>query len=195
MKFIDDLLGGLFPGKNSKLAIRENFTISREEEDKALGWANSPQGKATLKSIYDNYHLKKAGVNKAPEVHVLQSPYANGFAVSFQAPLTNVDFSRLFIALGQGILGLGYRKVSLDRKIEEIHDLVRVTEKYYFKPPLSVTDPENKIDQLFGNISLEKIYLNNKPNFLKVLVTVYADRLYFKPAPFEQFMDQLFKAD
>ena len=90
---------------------------------------------------------------------------------------------------------MGYRRVSLDRKIEEVHDLVRVTEKYYFKPPLSAADLDNKIDQLFGNISLEKIYLNNKPNFLKVLVTVYADRLYLKAAPFDRFMDQLFKAD
>lgn len=195
MKFIEDLLGGLFPGKNSKVTIRENFSIPKEEEDKALGWMNSSEGKAALKSIYDNYHLKKAGVNKAPEVHVLQSPYANGFAVSFQAPLSKADFSRIFIGLGQEILGMGYRRVSLDRKIEEVHDLVRVTEKYYFKPPLSAADLDNKIDQLFGNISLEKIYLNNKPNFLKVLVTVYADRLYLKAAPFDRFMDQLFKAD
>ncbi|SHN01236.1 hypothetical protein SAMN04488057_105201 [Cyclobacterium lianum] len=195
MKFIDDLLGGLFPEKNRKLAIRENFTISPDEERNAVDWMNSPDGKSVLKSVYDNFHLKKAGVNKAPEVHVLQSPYANGFAVTFQAPLTKDDFSRLFVGLGQGVLGLGYRKVSLDRKIEVEHELVKVTERYYFKPPLAAADLEKKIDQLFGNISLEKISLNNRPNYLKVLVTVYADRLYLKAAPFDRFMDQLFNAD
>ncbi len=36
--------------------------------------------------------------------------------------------------------------------------------------------------------------MDNKPNFLKVLVTVYSDRLYHDAKPFDQYMDQLFKA-
>lgn len=195
MKFIDDLLGRLFPGKDSKLSLKENFTVSGKEEAQVSFWMDSVEGRALMKKIYDNYHLKIAGVNKEPEVHVLHSPYANGFAVSFQPPLTASSFSNLFIGLGQGMAELGYRKVSLDRKIEETNEQVKVTEKYYFKPPLSAADLNSKIDQLFGNVSIEKIFINNRPSFLKVLVTVYADRLYHEAAPFDRFMDQLFNQD
>lgn len=156
---------------------------------------DSSEGRGVMKMIYDNYHLKIAGINKKPEVHVLQTPYANGFAVTFQDPMTASDFSNLFVGWGQGMADLGYRKVSLDRKIEETNQQVKVTEKFYFKPPLSAADLSQKIDQLFGNISIEKIYINNTPSYLKVLATVYADRLYHEAAPFDRFMDQLFNQD
>jgi len=195
MKFIDELLGGLFPNNDRKVSVRENFTVSVEEETRVAHWMISSEGKDLAKQVYDNYHLKMAGVNKKPEVHVLQSPYANGFAVTFQDPLTEKTFSNLFFGLVQGVSGLGYRRVSLDRKIEETNEQVKVTEKCYLKPPLSAADLKTKIDQLFGNVSIEKIYVNNIPSYLKVLVTVYADSLYHKAAPFDRFMDELFKQD
>ncbi|WP_162417902.1 hypothetical protein [Cyclobacterium roseum] len=195
MKFIDDLLGGLFPRKDSKVSIKENFNFSGKEEAQVASWMDSEEGRGLMKTIYDNYHLKIAGVNKQPEVHVLHSPYANGFAVSFQEPLTPSDFGNLFIGWGLGMPELGYRKVSLDRKIEESNEQVKVTEKYYFKPPLSAGDLNSKIDQLFGNVSIEKIFINNRPSYLKVLATVYADSLYHEAAPFDRFMDQLFNQD
>ena len=90
---------------------------------------------------------------------------------------------------------MGYRKVSLERKTDVVNDQVRTTEKLYLKPPVSAEDLMNKIDQLYGNISIEKIYLDNKPNYLKVLVTLYSDRQYHDAKPFDQFMDKLFKAE
>lgn len=195
MKFIDELLGGLFPNKDRKVSIRENFTVSGEEETRVSHWMISPEGRALVKQIYDNYHLKMTGVNMQPEVHVLQSPYANGFAVTFQDPLTEKTFSNLFFGLVQGVSGLGYRRVSLDRKIEETHEQVKVTEKCYLKPPLSANDLKSKINQLFGNVSIEKIYVNNIPSYLKVLVTVYADSLYHKALPFDRFMEEIFNQD
>ncbi|WP_235114687.1 hypothetical protein [Cyclobacterium qasimii] len=83
----------------------------------------------------------------------------------------------------------------MDRKIDEINDQVRTTEKLYFKPLISVDDLSDKINQLFGNVSIEKISLDNKPNYLKVLVTLYSDRQYHEAKSFDQFMDKLFKAD
>jgi hypothetical protein len=88
---------------------------------------------------------------------------------------------------------LGYHRVSLDRKMEEIQENVRTTEKQYFKPPLSSTDFSTKIDQIFGNVSIEKVNINDKPSFLKVLVTVYSDHLYQDAKSFDQFIDDLFQ--
>ncbi|WP_209331553.1 hypothetical protein [Lunatimonas salinarum] len=193
MTYIDDLLGKLFPTRSKKLSHKENFLESREEASETLAWMDSDEGEGVLSLIYNNYHLKTIGINKKPEVHVLNSPYANGLAISYEKPLTPVDFQHLFFAFGDRLLALGYHRVSLDRKMEELADRVRMTEKLYYKPPFSSAMPNQPIDQLFGNVSIEKVSLDNKPSFLKLLVTVYSDRMYLPAKPFSEFIERVFK--
>lgn len=192
MTFIDDLLGNLFSDRQKKLAYKENFTPTEEEVFDNARWVESDKGQEVLDLVYSNYHLKRAGVNKEPEVHVLTSPYANGFAISYQKPFSRYIFRQIFFAFSQRLLDLGYQRVSLDRKMEEMSEQVKITEKSYFKPPFSIPSSSQKINQLFGNVSIEKVSLDNEPNFLKVLVTVYSDHQYLPAQPFDQFVERLF---
>lgn len=195
MAFIDDMLRDLFTDKKNRMSFKENFAVSDEQLKKVELWRDSSEGQEIFEHVYKNYHLKKAGVNCHPEVHILTSPYANGFALSCHPPLNEKIFSYLFFAFGQRMLDLGYRKVSLDRRIREVNDQVHVTEKLYFKPSYNIEPISGKINQLFGNVTIEKIYVDNEPNFLKVLVTVYSDHLYHEALPFDQYIEHLFKAD
>jgi len=192
MTFIEDIIGKLFPDRQKKLTYKENFTQSQDEMSATLDWMESEEGKGALNKVYNNLHLKKAGITDKPTLHVLASPYANGFAVTYEYPLTAKIFQQLFFSFGQRMLALGYQRVSLDRKMEELQDSVKITEKLYFKPPLSAASLGQKIDQLFGNVSIEKVSLDDKPSFLKVLVTVYADHLYLPAKPFDDFVERLF---
>jgi hypothetical protein len=193
--FIEDILGKLFPKKSVPMNLKENFIQSEDEKDRVASWMESEKGKSILNLISKNYHFKKSGMTGSPEVHILNSPYANGFAISFESPLDEKTFSLIFFAFGRRMLDLGYHRVSLDRKMEEIQENVRTTEKQYFKPPLNSTDFHQKIDQIFGNVSIEKVNINDKPSFLKVLVTVYSDHLYQDAKPFDQFIDELFQTN
>lgn len=192
--FIDDVLGKLFPKKSTPVNIKENFVQTMDEIQNTDSWMTSSEGELLMKLVFKNYHFKTSGMNSHPEVHILKSPYANGFAVSYESPFNVKTFSQLFFAFGRRMLDLGYQRVSLDRKIEEIQDNVRTIEKQYFKPPLSNVDFSEKIDQLFGNVSIEKVSINDKPSFLKVLVTVYSDHLYLKARPFDLFVEELFQS-
>lgn len=191
--FIDDVLGKLFPKKSRPLSIKENFKQSDIDKEAVEQWTLSEEGESLISLVSKNYYFKKSGINASPEVHILNSPYANGFAVSYDSPLDEKTFSYLFFAFGKRVLDLGYKQVSLDRKIEEINENVRTTEKQYFKPPLSSADLSEKIDQRFGNVSVEKVSINDKPSYLKILVTVYSDRLYQDAKPFDQFIDYIFE--
>lgn len=191
--FIDDILGKLFPNKKTPVKHKQNFTQSQEATAYTSAWKESPEGKFLIDLVQKNYHFKTSGMNARPAVHILKTPYANGFAVTFEKPFDSKNFSQLFFAFGQRMLDLGYQKISLDRKIEEINEDVKTTEKQYFKPPLSNVDFSQKIDQLYGNVSIEKISVNDSPSFIKVLVTIYSDHLYLKARPFEQFIDDLFE--
>jgi hypothetical protein len=191
--FIDDVFGKLFPKKSQPINIKENFRQSQIDQDEIESWIISEEGISLTELIAKNYHFKKSGINTRPEVHILNSPYANGFAVSYDTPFDEKTFSHIFFAFGRRMLDLGYRRVSLDRKIEEINEDVKTTEKQYFKPPLSNADFSQKIDQLFGNVSIEKVSINDKPSFIKVLVTVYSDYMYQNARAFDQFIEELFE--
>lgn len=191
--FIEDIFSKLFPRKSLPISHKENFSQSTADMEALDNWIKTDDAKELLGLISKNYHFKKSGIQAQPEIHILNSPYANGFAVSFQNPLTSKTFSQLFFAFGLRMLDLGYHRVSLDRKMEEINDQVKTTEKQYFKPPLSSADFSQKINQLYGNVSIEKVSIDDKPSFLKVLVTVYSDHLYQKAQPFDEFIEALFQ--
>lgn len=181
------------PSDKSPMKVRENFVVRESDQADLAQWMDSEEYRTFLALIYKNYHFKRTGINDSPQVHILDSPYANGFAVIYEEPFDEKVFSRLFLAFSQRVLALGYEQVSLDRKLEEINDQVKVTEKFYFKPPIQILAEGELISQLYGNVSLEKVSVNNKPSFIKLLATVYSDRLYQDAKPFDQLMDRIFE--
>lgn len=192
--FFDDLYQKVFKSfEKTSLNHKENFELKVGENEHARAWAQSAEGELLLEKIYKNHAFKKLQLNERPEVHILDSKYARGFAITYDEPLTPETFSLLFLAFAQRVLALGYAQVSLDRKLEEINEQVRSTEKFYFKPPLQIPEENILISQLYGNVAIEKITLNNQPSYLKVLATFYSDRLYEDPMPFDEFMDRLFE--
>ncbi|MDF2159040.1 hypothetical protein [Algoriphagus sp. CAU 1675] len=192
--FLDDLLKKIFrdSGK-TPVNYKENFSLKEEEIYEINTWLDSQQGIELMGLIYKNIHFKRTQINESPQVHLFESPYANGFAVSYEPPLDIKSFSSLFLAFSRRILDLGYRQVSLDRKFEEINEQVKVTEKFYFKPPLQNPEENELISQLFGNISIEKVSVDNQPSYIKFLATVYSDRLYQQAQPYDLLIDSVFK--
>lgn len=190
----DDLYSSLFQsGEKLPLNHKENIVYKPEELQEARTWSFSTEGERILAKISKNYSFKKLKLEEMPRVHILDSKYARGFAITYEEIFTPQNFSYLFLAFAQRVLALGYQQVSLDRKLEEINDQVRSTEKFYFKPPLQLPTENQLISQLYGNVAIEKVTLNNQPNYLKILATFYSDRLYQDPMPFDELVNQLFE--
>jgi hypothetical protein len=192
--FFDDLYSSLFQSSEKvPLSHKENFVYKSSDMQEAKDWSSGAEGEAIFAKIAKNYSFKKLQLEEMPRVHILDSKYARGFAITYEEVFTPQTFSNLFLAFAQRVLALGYQQVSLDRKLEEINDQVRSTEKFYFKPPLQLPVKDQLISQLYGNVAIEKISLNNQPNYLKVLATFYSDRLYQDPMPFDELVNQLFE--
>ena len=191
--FFDDLVKKMFPSQGKQpVAVKENFSLKEKELEDLTAWMETAEAIELFALVFRNYHYKRAQIKELPELHVFSSDYANGFAVSYDTPLTSQTFSLLFLGLSRRILALGYEQVSLDRKLEEVNDRVKSTEKFYFKPPLQLPVEGDLISQLYGNIALEKITIDNEPSYIKLLATVYSDRLYHNAKPFDELMDRLF---
>lgn len=192
--YFDQVWQKLFPSKeNVPLQMKENFILKDKEVQELEDWIHSEAATSLFSLIYRNYHFKRTQINESPEVHLFTSSYANGFAISYEAPLDLSSFSLLFLGLSRRFLALGYQQVSLDRKLEEINEQVKQTEKFYFKPPLQMPQEGEPITQLYGNISLEKVSINNTPSYIKLLAAIYSDRNYQEAKPFDELMDKLFE--
>ncbi|MEY2704570.1 MAG: hypothetical protein RL407_632 [Bacteroidota bacterium] len=192
--YFDQVWQKLFPSKETvPLQMKENFTLKDKEVQELEDWIHSEAATSLFSLIYRNYHYKRTQINESPEVHLFTSSYANGFAISYEAPLDLSSFSLLFLGLSRRVLALGYQQVSLDRKLEEINEQVKQTEKFYFKPPLQMPQEGEPITQLYGNISLEKVSINNTPSYIKLLAAIYSDRNYQDAKPFDELMDKLFE--
>ncbi len=192
MSFVDDILKRLFPERNTQEVYRENFQPSSSEVEANTDWHHSAEGQSYFDLVHKNYQLKKGGVLADPAVHILQTPYANGLAVEFDKPFSEKTFSGLFFAFGQRVVDLGYQRLSLDRKIQEKADGVSIIEKQYFKPKTALSTSGGKIDQLYGNVTIEKELVNNRSQMLKILTTIYSDHLYLKARSFDEFIEVLF---
>lgn len=192
--YFDQVWQKLFPSKETvPLQMKENFTLKDKEVQELEGWIHSEAATSLFSLIFRNYHFKRTQINESPEVHLFTSSYANGFAISYESPLDLSSFSLLFLGLSRRVLALGYRQVSLDRKLEEINEQVKQTEKFYFKPLLQMPQEGEPITQLYGNISLEKVSINNTPSYIKLLAAIYSDRNYQEAKPFDELMDKLFE--
>ena len=104
--FFDELFNKVFkPSEKSPMRVKENFVINEIDQTDLDSWMESEESERFFALIYKNYHFKRTGINDHPQVHILDSPYANGFAVTYEDPFDMKSFSRLFLAFGRRNLG------------------------------------------------------------------------------------------
>lgn len=202
MSFFDKIIMGVFGSHkvNSSLPLIEE-EIKRHESYKNtyFKWVNEGQYRWLTQKIYQGYLLKKKNETDDLQVHILKSPGANGFAVTYSLLMEERDLQYLFDYLRDKVLNLDYKLYASDRRIFDRKEYVETIEKHYLKPPIVKIAPQGDqhpynqetINQRFGNIIIEYIAIDEKPSFLRFMTHYYSDFLYSPVAPFDELIDYL----
>lgn len=191
MSFFDNVVGKLFGKQSPKAAfVHEQLVRSEKELAQYEKWLKSESFENTLTDFDRAYHLKKRQIASEMEVHLLESPYSNGFAITFNQVFTPENFQHFFDYLKEKSLAQGYKLAQADRRILDKETYEETIEKWYLKPQSADLDTK-RIDQRFGNVIIEKIEINRKPNYLRFMANIYSDRLYSKAQPFDELFDKL----
>ena len=191
MSYFDDLFSRLFPRKSHHASVvHEVIKRSADYQTKYDTWTNTVAGEV-MQEIGKAYYYKQAGIGHPLEVHLLNSPYANGFALFFKDSIARQEARFLLDQLRDRVKASGYRIAQSHRRVTEKGNKVKESEKHYLKPPLSFKTED--IDQGFGNIAIELVLIDNEPEHLKLTASVYSDRLYREPRPFDELTDLLFE--
>lgn len=197
MSYFDKIVNKLFPGKKPSGAADVHEVLNRSERDQRLyeQWRASSEKKDLLRELAQAYYYKKTNILSEMEVHLFNTAYANGFAVTYHPKIGAKTFQYLFELFKDKVLEMQYRQVNADRRILDREDYVEIIEKYYLKPAWHHQEGAGEmIDQQYGNIVLEQILINNKPSYIRLLVNIYSDSLYKKASSYDEFMSRLFDA-
>lgn len=194
MSFFDDIVGKLF-GKQPSKAAYIHEVLERSEKDLAnyALWLNSEAKGEMLKEIERGYYLKKQGIVSSIDVHLLDSKYANGFAVSYHESIGKENFRNIFDYLKERVLENGYKIAQADRRILDKESHEETIEKWYLKPVFEELD-SRIVNQRFGNVLIEKIEVDRKPSYIKFMANVYQDRQYTEAEPFQELLDKVFES-
>lgn len=192
MSFFDDVVGKLFGKQPSKAAyIHEVLERSEKQLANYQAWLHTEEGIDLLKEIERGYYLKKQGMLSEIDVHLLDSKYANGFAISYNENIGEENFRNIFDYLKEKVSENGYKIAQADRRILDKESHEETIEKWYLKP-ISEELEAGIVNQRFGNVLIEKIDVDRKPSYIKFMANVYQDRQYTEAEPFQDLLDKVF---
>lgn len=112
------------------------------------------------------------------QVHLFSDAKATGMQVQHPEHWPAHSLHHLLDAFRDRVIELGYHVQVSDHRIN-VDGVQR--ERHYLKPDIAQLAPGATLDQRYGNILLEAWGPGEDARHLKVLATVYNDRLYSPP--------------
>ena len=121
MSFFDKIVKKLFPADkvtNGKEAfVSEELTRNEPYKQAYFRWINEGAYKPLLHDVHEAYQHKLQKNEVTLKLHLLTTPYANGFALSYHATIGEKEFNYLFDYLKDQVINAGYQLNNSSRKI------------------------------------------------------------------------------
>ena len=192
MSFFDDVMGRLFGKKEEEKVplVHEVLERSEREKNEYQAWVDAGDYKDLVQAVSSGYLKKKMGILAELDVHLLETPYSNGFAISFNDKLGTVAFRNLFDYLKEQTLGMSYKLSQADRRMSGKTDYAETIEKWYLKPNAQ-EEEDQVLNQLYGNVLIEHVTIDSRPSYIRLMVNVYQGRQYSEPLKFDHYLERL----
>lgn len=198
MSFFQDLTEKLFPKKKAEESTREPFLreeLKRSSQDKVdFGfWLESEEKQQVVSFIAEQYEKSLASEENVSLFRVLQSGSSGGFILRYLEASSALHFQHLFDYLKDQVRAQRYIIYTSDVRTYDKPNGVERIERHYLKPSWRVLNRKEvndtgKMNQLYGNITIELHKLNDQPQFLKFLCQYYSDSKFSTPMPFKELM-------
>ena len=174
---------------SSNPLIHESIERDEKELQAYRAWKESLEHRRCIDWLNGQYAIWQILPNEVNDaILFLDTPSSKGFAVHFkESTIKQEHTSHLFDYLKEKVLMLNYRTQVSDTRTWSGKKAVETVDRYYLKPRTSKTE-EGKINQLFGNITIELLHRDNVPFNLKFRATAYNDRLYQPADDFQILM-------
>lgn len=158
-------------------------------------WKNTVVCRNLVNWLYHQYQLFKSLPSERNEAIVfIQQGSVSGFMIYFhKLGYSARDVNHFWYWLQEQIKSHNYRSQVTDKRIYEKKGSLETLYRSYLKPKPHIL-PNKKIDQAFGNITLELLCSGvncDTPQHLQCRAVTYQDRLFDQPGDFSQLMEWL----
>lgn len=141
--------------------------------------------------FFKAYHYKKANLPSQYRVQITHDEHLRGAVFFYDPGMGPQNFTFFFDLLKDRVLQLGYTLHSCD-KLEVRHErYLEQVEKHVLTPPASDLEGTSLCNQLYGNILLDSIKVNNQPGYIRLLTNVYNDSYFSKPLPIDELLEKV----
>ena len=198
MNFFNQIYQKIFSSteneSSSSVEVREPLKRNATYQANFQEWIEQKKYLRLLKPIARAYHFKKTNIRSDIQVHLLRSGGANGFAVTYHPDFGEQEFQFLLDFWKEKVLEISYQLQVAEKRMTEKKDYVETKEKYYIKPSIRLEAMQNKLcNQLYGNILLEYVQIDEQSSYLKVLVTYYVDAQFSEVLDHDELITLLFE--
>ncbi|PHN05563.1 hypothetical protein [Flavilitoribacter nigricans] len=170
--------------------------IERSEEERAAfqQWQDSLVKRRLVDWLDNQYAIYRVTPHDIDEaMDFLDTPSSKGFVIHFYKTNYNrQEVTHFFDFLKEQIKGLNYKVQISDTRTYNRKDWVETVERHYLKPRPQF-EKGVKIDQRFGNITIELVLRNDRVYQLKLQATSYRDHLYEEAEEFRDLMQAILR--
>ncbi len=168
-----------FPQQKEEI-IYEQMEISEEEKLSGEVWANSIRKERLVELIHQKLiHQSSHQDDAVFKIDFIEGRSTFGFVCYYAEKIFSpADFQHFFEYLKEQVKAQGYVLQLSDSKTILKKDVAETKERHYLKPRFKLNDEQTKINQAYGNVTIEYFKINDKPDHLKFYLHYYHDHKY-----------------
>jgi len=191
-KYIKNLFEESESSSPSKPFIHEIIQRSEKEKADYEHWKKTlacERLTAWLSIQYGIFMALPEGIDEA--LDFLDLPSSKGFVIHFhKTRYSRRDAIHLFDYLQEKVHEMGYRTQLSDTRTYTRLNWVETVERHHLKPKTGFSG-SGKVNQRFGNITIEVLLRNDVVHNLKLRANSYKDHLFQEAKEFLELMDSL----
>ncbi|MGB0429136.1 MAG: hypothetical protein ACPGLV_01590 [Bacteroidia bacterium] len=201
MSFFNDIVNQLFPKKSieqesNQPLVREELKRNTEYNMGFSIWKESQEKEQVCSFILEQYEKSDSEDENISVFRTIKSGTTEGFMLRFLDKTEPQHFSFLFDHLKNRAKEKQYTIYTSDvRSFARKNDVERI-ERHYLKPSWRVLNTKavnntGKMNQLYGNITIEQHFNNDIPLFIKFVCQHYVDSKFSVPMNFNELLSHI----
>ena len=178
----------------SKPLIHELIQRSEIEREDYERWKNTLVCRRLIDWLNDQYAIYQLLPYNIDEgLDFLNTPSSKGFVIHFsQTRYSLRDVTHFMDYLKEKVRQLGYRIQISDARTYHRANWVETIQRHYLKPR-SKFEGNKKMNQAYGNITIEMELHNEQPHNLRFRATTYQDQLFQDSYNFKELMQEMLR--
>lgn len=138
------------------------------------------------------YHFKKANVTgQGLRVQLLQECGRRGVLLFYDPSIGPGNFRHFFDFIAEQTQRLGYNLSTSDQRTLKHPRYQETIYKHFLKPKPECCPDTGRCQQQFGNVTVDLIYINKQPGFIRFFSNPFDDPIFAPAQPFEELLRQV----